>query len=56
MGKAKSVDFGAGQAMQLAEAHEVEQLLSNEEEVELLEEHNPELLEAYRALWALANS
>ena len=38
------------QAAILIEAHEIDQLLENEEEVEMLEANNPELLAAYRAL------
>lgn len=38
------------QASLICEAHEIFQLLDNEEEIELLEENNPELLEAYFAL------
>ena len=43
------------QAMLLVEAHEVQELLENEEEVSLLEENNRELLAAYRALLRLAD-
>lgn len=38
------------QALEIYHAHEVGVLLDNQEEVELLEENNPLLLEAYRAL------
>ena len=38
------------QASILVDAHEIESLLENEEELELLEDYNPELVEAYRAL------
>ena len=38
------------QAAELYFAHDVGLLLDNEEEIELLEQHNPLLLEAYRAL------
>ena len=44
----------AQQAQLICDAHEVDSLLENEEEVELLEDNNPELLEAYRALSRLA--
>ena len=37
------------QAQQIIEAHEIDKLLRNEEEVECLEQNNPELLSAYRA-------
>lgn len=42
------------QAQLLVEAHEIDSLLENEEEVELLEDNNPELLTAYRALGRMA--
>ena len=42
------------QAQMLCDAHEVDSLLENEEEIELLEANNPELLEAYRALSRMA--
>ena len=42
------------QAQMLCDAHEVDALLENEEEIELLEANNPELLEAYRALSRMA--
>jgi len=42
------------QAALICDAHEIEQLLDNTEEVELLEENNPELLEAYMALHNMA--
>ena len=42
------------QAAILCDAHEVYSLLENEEEIELLEAHNPELVEAYYALHRLA--
>jgi hypothetical protein len=42
------------QAAMLCDAHEVYALLENEEEIELLEDNNPELLEAYYALHRLA--
>lgn len=38
------------QAEIICEAHEIDTLLENEEEVELLKENNPELLDAYREL------
>lgn len=40
----------AKQAALLCQAHEVNELLENEEELELLEANNPELLAAYKAL------
>lgn len=43
-----------GQAQLLCDTHEVVSLLDNEEEIELLEENNPELLEAYFALHRMA--
>ena len=42
------------QAYLIAESHELLTLLDNQEELELLESNNPELLDAYRALLALA--
>ena len=42
------------QAQALCDAHDVDALLDNEEEVELLEDNNPELLAAYEALRAIA--
>lgn len=42
------------QAQLLCDSHEIYSLLDNEEEVELLEIHNPELLEAYFALHRIA--
>lgn len=42
------------QARLIIEAHEI--YLDDEEEVSLLEENNPELLEAYRALLVFASS
>lgn len=42
------------QARLLCYAHEVYSLLDNEEEIEMLEENNPELLEAYYALHRIA--
>ena len=38
------------QAQLICESHEIPQIFENEEEYELLEENNPELLKAYRAL------
>ena len=43
------------QAQLIIDAHEIDALLSNEEECDLLEENNPELLEAYQALLAFAD-
>ena len=42
------------QAQMLCDAHEVYSLMGNEEEIELLNENNPELLEAYFALCRIA--
>lgn len=41
-------------AAALCDAHDVHQLLENDEEVEMLREQNPELLAAYKALARLA--
>lgn len=43
------------QAQLIIEAHEIEQLLGDEEEVKLLYDQNPEMLDAYRALVYFAN-
>lgn len=43
------------QAQLLVDTHELDVLIQNEEEVELLEENNPELLEAYETLLEIAN-
>ena len=42
--------FTQEQAQLICESHEIPQIFENEEEYELLEENNPELLNAYRAL------
>ena len=42
------------QAMLICDAHELFQLMDNEEEVELMEDNNPELLEAYTELLNMA--
>lgn len=47
--------MNAEQARLICEAHEIFELMENEEEVELLKQNNPWLLEAYRAIAALAN-
>jgi hypothetical protein len=44
----------AQQAFEICAAHEIENLLANEEEHALLEENNPDLLAAYKAPLALA--
>lgn len=38
------------QALAIIEAHDINNVLNDEEEVELLEGQNPEMLEAYRVL------
>jgi len=38
------------QAQEIINAHEIDSILSNEEEVECLNDNNPRLLLAYRAL------
>lgn len=43
------------EAQLICDAHEIGLLLNNEEEVDLLEQHNPELLAAYEVLAAIAN-
>lgn len=42
------------QAMLIIDMHEIDSLMRDDEERELLEENNPELLEAYRALLKIA--
>lgn len=42
------------QAALLCDIHEIASLLADEEEVEILASANPQLLEAYRALAAIA--
>ena len=44
------------QAKILVNTHEVQELMDNEEEIELLEQNNPGLADAYRALLDLANA
>lgn len=44
------------QAAEIYFAHDVGMLLDNDEEREMLEQHNPLLLEAYRALAKLSES
>lgn len=43
------------QAQMIMDAHELEALLNNEEETDLLEQHNPELLDAYLNLQGIAD-
>lgn len=43
------------QAQMLCDAHDVHAMFNNEEEVELLEANNPQLLEAYECLRAIAD-
>jgi hypothetical protein len=43
------------QARLIMDAHEIEALLNNEEETDLLEQHNPELLDAYLNLQGVAD-
>jgi hypothetical protein len=40
----------------LCEAHEVHALLANSEELEILEDNNPDLLRAYEKLVAISKS
>lgn len=42
------------QAALICEAHEIERLFEEQEEIEMLEAQNPELLEAYKALQKLS--
>ena len=44
----------AEQAAILVDAHEVDRILENEEQIEFFERNNPKLLEAYRALARMA--
>jgi hypothetical protein len=43
------------QARMIMDAHEIEALLDNEEETDLLEQHNPDLLDAYLNLQGIAD-
>lgn len=54
--KIAKLEFTPEQAQLIVDAHEVEQLLDNEEEVELLAQNNPAILAAYRALVLWAHS
>lgn len=45
----------AEQARLIMDAHEIEALLDNEEEADLLEQNNPELLDAYQNLQGIAD-
>ena len=47
--------LSAEQARLIMDAHEIESLLNNEEETELLEQNNPELLDAYLNLQGIAD-
>lgn len=44
------------QAQLIVDTHELDVLMDNDEEVDLLEQHNPELLDAYRVLIDIAES
>ncbi len=46
--------FTARDAQMIVEAHEIDMLLDDCYEVEMLQEHNPELLGAYERLAAMA--
>lgn len=52
--KTASFPFSPDDARAIMEAHEIDSLLQNEEEVELLDAHNPDLLVSYRRLVAIA--
>ena len=43
------------QAKLILEAYEIDCLLDNEEETDMLEQHNPDLLHAYTELQAIAD-
>ena len=43
------------EAQLICDAHEIHQLLDDEEEVELLEKNHPQLLAAYEVLRAIAD-
>jgi hypothetical protein len=43
------------QARLIMEAHDIEQMLDNEEEADLLEQNNPDLLHAYLNLQGIAD-
>ena len=53
---AKKITFTPDEAQQLVSAFDLDVIFDNEEELELMETHNPELLEVYRKLWDLAHS
>lgn len=46
--------FTREQARLICEAHEIGETLDNEEEMECLEENNPDLMAAYQAFHAFA--
>lgn len=48
--------FSKEQAKLIIEAHDINECIEDEEEVQCLEEHNPELLQAYYAILDFANS
>lgn len=47
--------FTRADAQLICEAHDIDNLLNDEEECDLLEENNPALLSAYQALHSFAN-
>jgi hypothetical protein len=51
----KNVTLSKSMAHALMDAHEVWSCLDSPEEIELLEENNPELYDAYITLRAIAN-
>lgn len=42
------------QAQAIVDAHEIEATMNNEEEIEILMEHNPDLHDAYKAVCRIA--
>jgi hypothetical protein len=54
MAKRKSVPFSPDDARAIIDAHEIDRIFRDDEELELMEENNPDLLESYRRLMAVA--
>lgn len=54
MAKRKSAPFSPDDARLIIDAHEIDRIFSDEEELELIEENNPDLLESYRRLMDVA--
>jgi hypothetical protein len=52
----KHSEFTKQHAIQLCDCFEIDSCLNDDEEIAMLEENNPELLEAYKALYEFANN